>query len=268
MSAQPILLVRYDAACRALAECKHVDEAKDIRDKAEAMRAYARQAKNKDLESDAWEIRTRAERRLGELIVLQKQTVGLNEGGRPSKTPTISEEVSRPTLADAGIDHKLSSWAQQVASIPTEGFEAAIAEGREAVAEGREKATAALFGRVVGMPAFSAEDVAATVGHPRELIHAEPRSADRLKDPIVGYHDLLSTMRGYRASQGLSQLETDDLAGTQDGYVGKLEIDIRRAVNESWWDWMHALRLVMILVPASDSIRTDKCPCCGQTVKP
>lgn len=262
-----VSLVRYDAACRALAEAKSVDEVKDIRDKAEAMKAYARQAKNKDLESDAWEIRTRAERRLGELIVFQKQTVGLNEGGRPSKTPTKSEEVSKPTLADAGIDHKLSSWAQQVATIPEESFEAAITEGREAVAEGREKATAALFGRVVGMPNFSGEDVSAHVSQPRDLIHAEPRSADSLKDPIVGYHDLLATMRGYRNAQGLSQLATDDLAGTQGGYVGKLELDIRRAVNESWWDWMHALRLVMLLVPAVDAVRADRCPCCRQAVK-
>ena len=42
-------------------------DAKDIRDKAEAMRAYAKQAKNKELEIDAAEIRMRAERKVGEL---------------------------------------------------------------------------------------------------------------------------------------------------------------------------------------------------------
>jgi hypothetical protein len=61
------------------------DEAKDIRDKAEAMRAYARQAKNKDLEVDAAEIRIRAERRLGELIRAQKtEGPGLNKGAAGS----------------------------------------------------------------------------------------------------------------------------------------------------------------------------------------
>lgn len=102
-------LVKYDAACRALADAKTQDEVKDIRDKAEAMRAYARQAKNRQLEIDAAEIRMRAERRLGELIRAQKDTVGLHEGGRPSKTGSSMAPVLRPTLADAGIDKKLSS---------------------------------------------------------------------------------------------------------------------------------------------------------------
>jgi hypothetical protein len=39
-----------------------------LRDKAEAMRAYARQAINKQLEMDAAEIRMRAGRRLGERL--------------------------------------------------------------------------------------------------------------------------------------------------------------------------------------------------------
>ena len=73
-------LIRYEAACRAVAEAKTVDEAKDLRDKAEAMRAYARQAKNRQLEVDTAEIRMRAERRLGEIIKAQKDTVGLAKG--------------------------------------------------------------------------------------------------------------------------------------------------------------------------------------------
>ena len=61
------LVPLYDAACRALAEAKRVDEVKDLRDQAVAMRAYAKQANNRDMEANAVELRMRATRRLDQL---------------------------------------------------------------------------------------------------------------------------------------------------------------------------------------------------------
>ena len=77
------------------------------------------------LEIDATEIRIRAERRLGELIKAQKETVGLATGGQPYlATGSASAPVEkRPTLSDSGISKKLSSHAQKVAAIPEDEFE-------------------------------------------------------------------------------------------------------------------------------------------------
>ena len=62
MSCSGATLIHYDAACRALAVARSVDEVKDLRDKAIAMAAYARQARNRDLEADAARMRaTRTE---------------------------------------------------------------------------------------------------------------------------------------------------------------------------------------------------------------
>lgn len=139
-----VRLARYDAACQAIAEAKSVDEVKDFRDKADAMRAYARQARNKDLEADAAEIRFRAERRLGELIAAQKETVGLAQGKRTDLVPE-RHQVDRPTLAEAGIDKKLSSRAQKLAAIPEDKFDGMIGEWRERVEKENERVTVNLL---------------------------------------------------------------------------------------------------------------------------
>jgi N6-adenosine-specific RNA methylase IME4 len=135
-----------------LAEAKTVDEAKDIRDKAEAMRAYARQAKNKDLEVDAAEIRIRAERRLGELIRAQSKTVGLNKGGgekgvgRAGKNAVvIHDRIITPPLKEAGISKDLSSRAQKLAAVPEPEFEAEMAGWREKVKAENARVTTTLL---------------------------------------------------------------------------------------------------------------------------
>jgi len=130
-------LIRYEAARAALAEARSVDEVKDIHDRAEAMRAYGRIAKDVQLELDAAEIRVRAERRLGILIDQQRNTVGLNPGGRPGKTPSRREGVSAATLAEAGIDYKLSSRSQKIAKLAEEDFEGLVANLRERLTEDR-----------------------------------------------------------------------------------------------------------------------------------
>jgi len=147
-------LVKYDAACKAIAECKMVDEVKKFVDVAEATRAYAKQAKNKQLEVDAAEIRFRAERRLGELLKLQKEKGGgLNVGrrgqlrGKDSSGGAKAEppEDPTPTLAELGIDKKLSSRAQKIAAVKEDVFESEIAQWRERVSLETERVTTNLL---------------------------------------------------------------------------------------------------------------------------
>lgn len=138
-------LIRYEAACHALAECKAVDEVKAWADKAAAMQAYGRMAKDKTLEVDAAEIRIRAERRLGEMIAGQKAEGGLNRGakvagnspGMGQGSPVVVGDDRRPKLADAGISKDLSSRAQKLAAVPKEEFEREVGTWRKRVtAEG------------------------------------------------------------------------------------------------------------------------------------
>lgn len=125
-------LVRYNAACRAVAAAKTLDEAKDIRDKAVAMAAYARQAKNRDLEADAIEIRMRATRRLDQLRQTQKQTVGLNVGTRGNLKHGRVDD--KPTLASQGIDKNLAHQARTLGALSDDKFEEIVSDARDAVA--------------------------------------------------------------------------------------------------------------------------------------
>ncbi|HKF95144.1 MAG TPA: hypothetical protein VKB96_11210 [Gammaproteobacteria bacterium] len=82
--AQPVLwpitsthLTQYDVACRAIAEANAIDEVRAIDNKAHALRAYARQSQNRQLEIDCAEIRLRAKRKVGELSAAIQTAPGL-----------------------------------------------------------------------------------------------------------------------------------------------------------------------------------------------
>jgi N6-adenosine-specific RNA methylase IME4 len=135
-ASQTGVLVKYDAACRALAEANSVDEVKDIRDRSMALAAYARQAKNRQLEADAFEIRFRAETRVGEMMAEQRDTVGFAPAGRRSKIGLSKNPIS---LADAGIDKNLANRARKVSALSMTERKRVITEGRKAIERGPER---------------------------------------------------------------------------------------------------------------------------------
>jgi hypothetical protein len=107
------VLMPIEAARRMLAECRSVDPAKQIRDQAEAVRAYLRQQRaSSEAQNDAAEIKLRAERRLGELLEPDKEKRGGAKSQRAS-LPEASAGRSRPggrtSLAYPGTSSRVHS---------------------------------------------------------------------------------------------------------------------------------------------------------------
>lgn len=125
-------LVRYEAARHALQIAKSVDEVKDIRDKAQAMAAYARQAKDTALVEWATEIKVRAERKAGELT----RELEKNPGKRKDLTsPHDAGRLKGEILAEAGISTQTASRWEKLAAVPEDQFEQAVAAAKEVAGE-------------------------------------------------------------------------------------------------------------------------------------
>lgn len=116
MTTESNQLTLLSKARATLAQAKNINEVKQIRDKAEAIRAYLKQAgESLEIQNDAAELKLRAERRGGELLaVMEKQN------GRPSKEKR-SHDVT--VLKDIGIEKMQSHRWQRIASIPETMFE-------------------------------------------------------------------------------------------------------------------------------------------------
>lgn len=144
-------LVKYEAACRAVAEAVSIDEAKEFRDQSEAMRAYAKQAKNKQLEVQAAEIRIRAERRIGELMAAQRDAGMLSTGaaaegvGKRGFENNPRSEGAPITLAEAGIDKSLADRARKYAAIPEEEFNGIVNDWKGRVEQENQRVTVNLL---------------------------------------------------------------------------------------------------------------------------
>lgn len=145
-------LALYDHAKEAIAAAVSFDEITKIHGDARKAEAYARVAKDRKLVADAQEIVARAERKLGILLRRVKESGMLSQGGRPAETSNLysgsgpGQKHAEPetgadtepvfdntpfTLADIGVDKKLSSRAQKAAALDDAAFEAGVTERRE-----------------------------------------------------------------------------------------------------------------------------------------
>lgn len=117
----------YSKAKQAVAECRSVDEAKDIRNKSMAMRIYAQQAQDMEMELNAIEIRLRAERRLGEIMATLPKPTG---GDATRVARGIQAPEQKPTLVQYGVDKDLAKRARKLARMNEERFEEFVYEAR------------------------------------------------------------------------------------------------------------------------------------------
>ena len=121
-------LVKLDKAKRAIAEASTLQEIKDIRDKAEAIRQYVKVAGyHLGYQNQAAETKLRAERKAGELLKQMEK----NKGGKPSEKNRGHDVHGIPSLKDLGIHHKQSQRWQQIADLPEESFENKIEEVKQ-----------------------------------------------------------------------------------------------------------------------------------------
>ena len=124
-------LAKLDKATQMLAEAKSLDEVKNIMDVAEAARTYARAAKlGLDAQNYAAEVKIRAERKAGDLLLQLERS----NGGRPEKTNSSVERVSeyREVLDEQDIPTTTAHRWQQAAQIPEKTFEQHIAQIKDA----------------------------------------------------------------------------------------------------------------------------------------
>lgn len=123
-------LVTFDKARKALQVCASVDEAKDILDQAEAMRVYAHQVENNEMEQWLSEIKLRARRRIGE-ISQTLETADFVNDEKGHRVPSGGKAVKRDALAAAGLSTSVANRCEKLAGIPEEKFEEIIADAKE-----------------------------------------------------------------------------------------------------------------------------------------
>jgi hypothetical protein len=120
----------YNRMCIAIAEAEAVDEVMEIRNQAEALAHYVRQAINQDAEMRLYRIKLRAERRAGEILTKMQKAIGArgNPGGRGAKVvPSTEARTQTPTISELGLTYNQSANFQKLAKVPKPEFERQIA---------------------------------------------------------------------------------------------------------------------------------------------
>lgn len=123
-------LILLSRARQAIGEARTLDDLRGIRDKAEAIRSYAKsRGQCFEIQQEAAEIKLRTERRMGEMLVNMNV-----HAGRP-----VGNCNAKLQLPDLGVERMQSHRWQRIASLAEPEFERYIADTKTS---GRELTTA------------------------------------------------------------------------------------------------------------------------------
>ena len=128
-------LIRYEAARQALADAVAFDEVMAIMNVSEQAALYAKQAGDNELIEKATEIRVRAQRKAGEMLTLAAEAGQRATGRENIKQHSGSHGATPVTLEQIGITKSESSRYQQLAAMPADHFETAVATAKATAGE-------------------------------------------------------------------------------------------------------------------------------------
>ena len=121
-------IIRYEEMRIAVERCARIDEAADIKDRAAALQAYARQRDDRDLDVWTSEIKLRASVRIGELVrELDSHQGERTDLAEPDAEPSdIAVQKSKEdAIADAGLNPRTARRYQELAGPKEEQAQAA-----------------------------------------------------------------------------------------------------------------------------------------------
>lgn len=143
MSLKPRELVLLSRAQRALAEAQTIDEVKELRNKAEAVKAYAKTARlGTAIVLDAAVLKLRAERKLGQMLESVKLANSAPGNQRTGKVDRFPDVTGPLYLSDLGITKTESHRTKKLAAVSAKAFEQYVSES---ISAGQEPTSTGLL---------------------------------------------------------------------------------------------------------------------------
>lgn len=128
--AEAKLPVAYDEACRALAECQNIDEAKYWDNKADALAAWAKIYRSDRAAIEARRLKLHAYRRMGEIAKELRKGGKKQDGTLAKGSPAFAGQLpgARSLLIEAGLSKSQAGYAVAMAGLERQKFDGYVSE--------------------------------------------------------------------------------------------------------------------------------------------